>query len=362
MTDILDTSGGSSDSAPPKRRRFSSGAASPDQKSRIRRWLIWGGVALVGLAVMTGSLVYTERSDFCKSCHEMTPYYSAWQASGHVSKAECVDCHVNPGVIAHLAHKPIALKELYNHFTKDNRFPNYGVEVPDSRCVGCHPKVDKKIGTRFSHVLHQKNARCQECHATAGHEVSLASLSAAGILKTGAGMPPVPTGVTPSVAPGHKTVVCQKCHDQAKMKCSLCHQAPHDKKGECSDCHTTSGAFIFVHPVSKADCGSCHKKPAKHPATTAACSNCHAAGGKSWAFAHPAGADCAKCHKAPAKHYGTGCSSCHSVKVPFAQARFRHPGGTGEHSYRSFACTKCHPRSYAAVSCTCHGGRAPRGD
>lgn len=362
MTDILDSPGDASRTASPGGRPSSSVSAPPDAKRRLRCWLLWGTLAVVLLVAMAGSMVYTERSGFCPSCHEMTPYYSAWQKGGHVSKAQCVECHVDPGVIAHLAHKPIALKEVWDHFTRDNRFPNYSVEVPDSRCVQCHPKVEKKIGSRFSHALHQKYARCQECHATAGHEVSLDSLRAAGILKEVAGMPPVPTGVTPSVASGHKKVVCQKCHDQAKMKCTMCHQAPHDPRGECSSCHDPGEKFVFVHPATGVDCGSCHKKPVGHRATNAACTTCHRNGGKSWAFAHPADNDCRGCHTAPAKHFGTACADCHTPSVPFARTRFNHTGDTGEHSYLSFACVKCHPRSYATASCTCHGGKPPTDD
>ena len=339
----------------------SSASRSPGASLR-RRLVLWGTVAVVLLIVIAGSFVYTERSAFCPACHEMTPYYTAWQASPHGEKAQCVECHVDSGLVAHLAHKPTALKELWNHFTKDNRFPNYSVEVPDRRCTGCHPTVDKKIGSRFSHVLHQEKARCQDCHATSGHEVSLDALRSAGILKVGAGTAPVPTGATPSVAPGHKTVVCQECHDQAKMKCTQCHVAPHDPRGECSVCHAAGDAFVFVHPTSSVECGSCHKKSSKHPKTSAACTTCHDSAGKTWAFVHPAGTDCKGCHTPPAKHYGMACARCHSPKVAFSKAVFRHTGNTGEHSYRSFACVKCHPSSYAKASCTCHGGSPPSGD
>lgn len=322
--------------------------------------MVFGLAAAAVIAVLTGSMIYTERSEFCPTCHEMGPYYSAWQTSGHAAQAQCVDCHVDPGLVAHLAHKPIALKEVWDHFTRDNRFPNWSVEVPNGRCTGCHPSVVKKSASRFSHALHEKKGSCKDCHATVGHEVTLASLKDAGILKTDATGPPRPGGMTPSNAPGHRAVVCQRCHDQAKMKCTTCHQAPHEAKGECSLCHKPGSKFVFVHP-NGADCGGCHKKSPKHRPTTAACTSCHAAGGKSWAFKHPASADCRSCHTPPPNHFGTSCTSCHSVKVPFARAVFRHPGGTGEHSYRSFACVKCHPRGYGSASCTCHGGRAPSG-
>lgn len=295
----------------------------PTANVRARRIVIWGAVAAIAAVVLTGSLVYTEQSSFCPTCHEMKPYYQAWQASGHATSASCVDCHVDPGVIAHLAHKPIALKEVWDHFFSNSKFPNYTVDIPNSRCLGCHPKVPNKAGSLFSHSEHAGRAKCKSCHAQTGHTVSLASLAAEGVLKTNATTPTVP-GMNPSSISGHIKIVCQECHDQAKMKCSSCHQPPHESRGECSNCHRPGTAFVASHPLDT---------------------------------------DCAKCHKAPAKHFGNDCAACHTPGVPFAQATFSHPRNTGEHSYRSFACAKCHPKNYTTAYCTCHpGGRAPAGD
>lgn len=299
-------------------------AERPAKDNRGRLLLIWGVVGFVLLAILAGSMVYTEQSSFCPTCHEMRPYYTAWQGGGHATHARCVDCHVDSGVIAHLAHKPIALKEVWDHFFKDNRFPNYTVEVPNSRCLGCHPKVAMKSGSTFSHSLHANKARCQECHATTGHIVTLASLQAEGVLKAAATTPPVPADLKPSSITGHIVVVCQKCHDQTNMKCSQCHQAPHEARGECSNCHVPGTKFGFFHGAS--------------------------------------GTDCSQCHNPPANHFAGNCSSCHTPGVPFKDTVFTHPRRIGEHNYRSFPCVKCHPSGTATSSCTCHGGKAPSGD
>jgi len=274
-------------------------------------------VAVVALLAITGSLLYTEQSSFCPVCHEMQPYYDAWQSGGHVSHAECVDCHIDPGFVAHIAHKPSEMVELWDHFFANSKFPNYVVDVPNSRCLRCHETVTVKTTSRFSHVTHEAKAKCKDCHSQAGHLVALATLADAGILKAGATTPTVP-GMTPSSIAGHKKVICQSCHDQAKMKCSSCHQPPHEDRGECSGCHKPGSAFVFAHS-SSTDCGSCHKPPANH--------------------------------------FGTDCASCHKVTVPFNQATFSHP--RTKHDYRSRPCAKCHPNGYATAYCTCHNGNPP---
>jgi nitrate/TMAO reductase-like tetraheme cytochrome c subunit len=332
----------------------------PRRRWSRRRIIVVALAAFLVLGVGGGAFaVYTERPQFCPACHEMGPYYDAWSKAGH-RDVSCVDCHVDPGIVNHGLHKFVALKELWDHFTRVNTFPNYTVDVPNARCVACHPTVKDTLGAKFSHALHATKAQCHDCHATVGHEVSLASLAAAGILAPAATPPPAPGGVTPSSAPGHIKVACQKCHDQAKMKCSLCHKAPHEvKPGECSACHSPGPKWVFIH-TNDTDCVKCHKPPANHFAGK--CVDCHKTFGKAWTFSHPGSKACADCHKPPANHFGSACANCHRVGVAFRNATFRHTGNTGEHSYRSFACVKCHPSGYGSASCTCHGGRAPRGD
>ena len=58
---------------------------------RNRLWMIGGLVAAVLALALAGSLVYTEESSFCQSCHEMGPYYRAWAAGPHGPHAKCVD-------------------------------------------------------------------------------------------------------------------------------------------------------------------------------------------------------------------------------------------------------------------------------
>jgi nitrate/TMAO reductase-like tetraheme cytochrome c subunit len=329
-------------------------------KKRARRLVTWGAAGVIVVLLLVGSLVYTEQSSFCPTCHEMGPYYTAWKTGPHAKDASCVDCHVDAGVIAHLVHKPTALKEVWDHFFADNRFPNYTVDVPNSRCIRCHPSVPDKIGALFSHAKHQNKATCKDCHTQAGHPVTLAALDAIGVLKSGATTHTV-NGMTASSIPGHKKVICQNCHNQANMKCSSCHQPPHENRGECSNCHKPGTGFVFVHPAGT-DCVSCHKPPTNH--FSGDCGGCHtpAVPFAKTAYKHDPGSNCGSCHNAPANHFGASCSTCHKPGVPFKKATFSHPARVGDHSYRSFPCAKCHPNGYASSYCTCHKGNPPNGD
>jgi nitrate/TMAO reductase-like tetraheme cytochrome c subunit len=266
--------------------------------SRNRAILLTAGIVLaVGLIVFFPAALLTDRPVFCKSCHTMVPFYDAWQQGPH-KDVWCIDCHVDAGLPRRFEHKFVALSEVYAEFFKKPTFPSYNADVPDARCLRCHPDVPTQTSTptsKFSHVAHlNKGVACAKCHASTGHKVTFASLDAAGILNRAN----APAGLTfvgeevrasqgkPSALPGHKPVPCSDCHDQANLQCSFCHATP-------------------------------------------------------------------------ANHYGADCKSCHTPTVPFAN--FVHPP-SGEHDYRSRPCAACHPNGYQTAYCTCHKGNPPRGD
>ena len=367
---------------------------------------------VLSLAVIASTLVvlvvgavagtaYTSKPAFCTSCHEMSPYYAAWNEGAHAS-VDCVACHVDPGLKAEVSHKFVALKEVYNHFTTDPKFPGAVSDVPDSRCVACH---DGPIGSSipgFDHEAHRSDKPCVECHTNAGHKVTSVALADAGILDT-AGMKArelrdvAARGAGSANVAGHVAVACTDCHDLAKtgcvtchdndqkehpalasvnatatgpatsctschtdaaqwafthpaptVVCVACHTAPTEhRRGLCATCHETGVSWKFTHPASSATCTSCHTRPAGH--ATATCVTCHTTG-VSWKFQHPSSASCSNCHAKPAKHYAGTCSTCHSPKVAFSKATFRHPGSAA-------TCTNCHkrPSGHSSTKCsTCH--------
>ncbi len=145
-------------------------------------YTVIGVVAVVVLGVaFLGIANATDKPGFCGSaCHEMGPYHSAWSNGPHKDVA-CVQCHVDWGQTARLTHKFEAMKEVAAHVSGDTSFPReMPANVPDSRCVRCHDKIDPAI-PGFNHSTHAKGKSCAQCHADAGHTVTPAALLQAGI-------------------------------------------------------------------------------------------------------------------------------------------------------------------------------------
>ena len=122
-------------------------------------------------------------------------------------------------------------------------------------------------------------------------------------------------------------------------------------------CHKKPGvSFATQHPRSNR-CKKCHVRPKGH--SKARCLNCRTKT-KAGRFKHSGSKKCGMCHSRPTTktrsftHPGTSsaCTTCPTV----ATWRFAHPRVSGgEHTYRSFACTRCHPNGYNSYSCTgCH--------
>ena len=378
-------------------------AMSANKRARIA--VVVALVVVVGAIAFVGVARATDQSAFCKSCHEMKPYSAGWSAGVHADEAECIDCHVDAGFFPRLAHKVVALKEIYAHVTGDTSFPRTTpAEVPDARCTKCHQTIQPE-NSYVDHAAHQARGTCASCHPEAGHSVSADALTAAGIYNaTAAALRSREATAGKVAAPGygvanlatHREVVCTNCHDMVATGCAACHESGHDDRGQdCASCHVPGDSFKFVHTASS-DCASCHeighedyKQPcqtchtnpgvswaAKHPTSGNTCTNCHKIGhkdpgaacltchtkpGVSWVAKHPtSGNTCTNCHAIGHKDYGQTCLSCH--KKPGVNWSFSHPSTGGEHTYRSFACSKCHPQSYTTASCTCHGGNPPQDD
>ena len=265
----------------------------------------------------------------CTRCHDLAkvPCSTCHQPS-HEARGECVTCH-RPGTTWIFSH-PSSQECTTCHTSPAKHF--------GPACTTCHAPTVPFAKTVFKHA----SPACADCHAApAGH---------------------------------NRVATCASCHLQPGVSwapthpgssaCGSCHKAPAKHFGSsCASCHTKPGVTFkgAVYRHTSSACASCHTPPSGHTRTVS-CATCHKKPGASWAASHPASRACASCHKAPASHFGTSCASCHKPMVAWSRATFRHPSAGSEHSYRSFACVKCHPGGYSTASCTCHGGHPPTGD
>ncbi len=314
----------------------SAGVASPPKRhkkhrSRKRRWIvalsITGGVIVLLIVAAFVTAHFTSASSFCDTCHEMDPYYTTWQASEH-SGAECRDCHIPPGTIPYIETKLGSFREIYVHFFGSADAPLAVTrEIPNDSCFRCHddPPADPTLSTvTFSHAEHAARTYCITCHVRMVHKA-----------------------LTPGYVDPGTMSSCFKCHDgsTASNTCSYCHTPPHEKRGECSGCHNTSGwtsagtdhPFALTGAHASLTCTQCHvSRPGvanipgtELPQADPACVSCHGDN-------HGGLTDCAGCHTPTAwtdvdfEHPFTltGDPRDPGVRpVPCVEARRPHGGG-----------------------------------
>jgi cytochrome c nitrite reductase small subunit len=263
----------------------------------------------------------------CSKCHNLdTTACSTCHKPAHQVRGECTTCH-RPAATWTFTH-PASQKCSSCHASPASH--------RKGTCLTCHTQPG--VSWAFSHPT---STKCASCHT-----------------------PPK----------NHFGKSCTTCHKVsvafAKTKfvhingvnCGKCHNAPSRHFGSsCNSCHKVGARFAsarYRHNMA-VSCTKCHSRPSGH--RSGSCSSCHRRAGVSWAFSHPSSRSCASCHRAPKSHYGSSCASCHRRPGRSWAASFHHPS-TGEHSYRSFACAKCHPSGYRSASCTCHGGHPPSDD
>jgi len=316
-------------------------AEKPPRKRR-RRWLmalyIIGALIVVLIIAAFVTAHYTSASSFCDSCHEMDPYYQSWQASTH-SSVECRECHIPPGALPYVETKLGSFREIYVHFSSHPDAPLAVTrDIPNSNCLECHePPPDPSLPTvTFSHDKHS-GLNCISCHVRFVH-----------------------TTVNPPYYQNPAAMSsCLKCHNGsiAPDNCSYCHTAPHEVRGECSNCHEQQSwtNASFEHPF-----------PPTGGHANLTCTDCHVSKpgvenipGTQLPKADPA---CISCHGD--HHNGlTDCASCHTTEG-WQNTSFVH-SQVGPHipsGDKPLQCADCHKSGYTTASCTpCHSG-TPTGD
>ena len=336
----------------------------------------------------------------CVACHPSIPTTKhGFSHAVHASKGTCVSCHPDTGhpvTAAALAEAGVPRVGAYairpptlvaGTTGSASSLPTHATTVcqrcHDMRataCSKCHQPPAKHFtatcttchtsSTTWSFQHPQNSANCSVCHQKPAKHASGACTTCHSVGGKWAFQHPQGSDcVACHKAPkSHFSPDCATCHKPSvafaatkyqhptgAANCASCHRAPARHFGAtCASCHTPSIPFAktaFKHPGASAVCVTCHARPAGHK--KAACTSCHSVG-KSWAFRHPSSRTCASCHRAPSSHFGRACASCHRPSVAWRSATFRHPS-VGEHSYRSFACSRCHPNGYSSATCrACH--------
>ncbi|WP_110954901.1 cytochrome c3 family protein [Anaerosinus massiliensis] len=144
-----------------------------EKKFTLKHFIGLGLFMVVFILSTAGAVAYTSQSDFCGSCHEMSPMYKTWAASGHKDIA-CAECHEEPGALGVVKSKAKGTKELYLHMTGDFSAPK--ADARDVNCYGCHQDKVKNVETaaerKDPHTKkHFDNGmNCLSCHSGLVHD------------------------------------------------------------------------------------------------------------------------------------------------------------------------------------------------
>ena len=317
----------------------------------------------------------------CQSCHPEAGHVVTAQALGKagILNSSALSAHARVQVaasgrgVANLpGHKRVRCDRCHNMKATpcatchEAKHQDSGVQK-SATCVTCH-----QPGTQWV-FAHPVSANCSSCHTAPKPHSALNCATCHKAGKTWAFVHPTSTTCLTCHKPpaSHSKAACTTCHrtrttwafshPSSSANCQECHQRPSGhRSGSCTTCHKTGTTWAFSHPGSSANCQGCHQRPSNHKAGS--CTSCHSVGSR-WVFRHPASSSCSRCHSSPGGHYGTTCASCHSPRRAWSNASFRHPHiRGGEHTFRSFACVRCHPNGYSSATCThCHDSASGAG-
>jgi len=129
------------------------------------------GVALSLLFIFSfgtkALLSYTDRPEFCISCHVMEKEYESWFHSAHHMQAKCGDCHVpQQNLAVKLAGKGIdGTWDFYRFHTNQVpdpiRISERGSKTVRENCLRCHSNMMEKVN--------HDSRNCWECHRSVSH-------------------------------------------------------------------------------------------------------------------------------------------------------------------------------------------------
>lgn len=324
-----------------------------------RRKKLVGFFAIIVLVVFFVTLNkvyhYSEKSEFCASCHEMKIHYDSFKASKHHNEhvENCHACHVGPGLKGY-AHAKLSdgthdsLMHSFQAYT-DGEFIEIAedsLKILNGNCVRCHSEGFTKDKSHIEFVLKSakhatsgeapEKMECTDCHLGIVHPHMPGDL-----FKAYAARKIKPYGL-------YEETDCLACHKMATpdvvkewtkgvhavkgVTCISCHgndhryiakKRGHVSAGVCGECHQNQyvefreSAHLQGHPVattskfdvistrmlSMKDCKECHKLSLTYDfdRVGGSCNACHASHKFSVAEAKAYDA-CEKCHIGGPEH------------------------------------------------------------
>lgn len=355
-----------------------------DKMIRVKKILTYLGLALVLLVIATyGIIEFTNRPDFCRSCHYMEPYYDAWARSSH-KDVPCALCHYPPGYDNVIKGKIHDINQLVKYATNAYRKSKPWAEIEDASCLreGCH---DTRLleGTvmfgdvKFNHKPHLtemrrgRKLRCTSCHSQivqGDHMTVTATTCVLCHFKD------------TELESGRKTDDCLLCHDPSTEPKSIT-EAGYDHTHvvkdslDCRRCH--GNMIVGDGAVQEKQCYFCHWDQdrlsqfsnselmhTKHiTENKIECEQCHQSMEHKWKSPENAVDHCDGCHEGMHQNQlslfsGTGGSgikdhpspmygmsmSCQACHVQHNAEDPTHSGVTSTASGSS--CEPCHGRGY----------------
>ena len=343
--------------------------------------LILIAVGMAGFLWFT--LYYSNKPEFCESCHLLKPYVANWRTSTH-NNVPCFKCHIPPGLKNLIKRKAKGLVELAQTLTGNyNSMPH--AEIDDTACLrgGCHEtrllrgKVLFKGKYLFDHVPHLTGLRrgmklrCTSCHSqiVQGTHITVTEnvcftchfegrihervLDPVGGCTACHEVPTKPIKTESGRIFQHKPIIergvpCWKCHfdsvqgnaDVPRQICLTCHREP-SKLQKYTD--STSVHDWHVNK-RKVECGRCHNEirhglrpePAALESSCEACHSGHAIHRNMYAGSGGEGVK-----DAPSTHYqvNVDCIACHEIAG--IERGMPHADVTTLKATEA-ACVKCH--------------------
>lgn len=243
-------------------------------------WFAFLGMIFIIVLMISVPMYITTRNQYCSTCHAMEQYYSSWEHSTH-AYADCVGCHVAPGLANDVSHVYRSTREVYTNLISSPQHSANFTLPTNEICFSCHTEyrtISASGDLLIPHKQHVKlrNLQCVNCHRYLVHYKN-------------------PEGKnTPSMT------ICYKCHNgvQAPKDCKTCHT-----KKSFPDSHKAADWYEVHGGLAKSqgkECAKCHGWTPKY------CEECHQKRPPSHA-----GVIWRTNHKEQAKTRESGCYVCH---------------------------------------------------